>query len=464
MQCFMQQVVIATALLNDTPHSHSRRRNRAAPGQRPCTCNHCEPHSLHKEAQRGVPEGPAGCCGHVHSALPLGLTPGRPSECNGVLTIRLSRCVSAQRADCSPRRDGLFRQGLCNIIWHSLLRCAPPILSNNIRVPTGLESPHPPRPALPSSGCIPQAREEVPPGCEQKRRGDVQKGQACLRGHLHRRSNQRRGPEKGPAGESRSPYSNYSPGQAERQRAWNPYEAASGRGYDPRVHKAWSQRAEYYRVQEEEERVRQKARSEMDSAGRVVFIVLSAILLFPLFNALFATDEVERRRRYALQRATESRASLSAACVSRLSSRCTTTPSQARGVRTCPPTTDAAQRNAWAVRRPVCLPPPPLTAGWGDALRIVCSGCVPPPCCHFTSTLRSRPPRAVGEGDSKGHGWVWVHPYGWQWLPLDKIEQSRQAMQQQQQLQQQRVAKQIPMYVEEEPPHHPTSPGAPTRA
>eukprot|EP01061_Rhynchopus_euleeides_P029512 TRINITY_DN4838_c0_g1_i2.p2 TRINITY_DN4838_c0_g1~~TRINITY_DN4838_c0_g1_i2.p2 ORF type:complete len:136 (+),score=35.85 TRINITY_DN4838_c0_g1_i2:134-541(+) len=135
----------------------------------------------------------------------------------------------------------------------------------------------------------------------------------------------------------------------------------------------------------------------MDSAGRVVFIVLSAILLFPLFNALFATDEVERRRR---------------------------------------------QEEFERVRRQQMQ----LNAMRGQY------------------EDPSRPPRAVGEGDSKGHGWVWVHPYGWQWLPLDKIEQSRQAMQQQQQQQQQRVAKQIPMYVEEEPPHHPTSPGAPTRA
>ena len=119
-------------------------------------------------------------------------------------------------------------------------------------------------------------------------------------------SQERQGQGQG-QGQGRNPYRRGNAGEPGGQHSarsgrhptqdWNPYTRAGG--YDPRMHRAWSQRAEYQRVQEEEERIRKKAKGELDLATRVVIAVIFAFAMFPLIGGLFSGDETERRRRYA---------------------------------------------------------------------------------------------------------------------------------------------------------------------
>ena len=117
---------------------------------------------------------------------------------------------------------------------------------------------------------------------------------------------------------------------------------------------------------------------------------------------------------------------------------------QTRGVRTGPPTTDADQRDEGAVRGPVCA----ISAFFYPHLAFKNT---------HTHHYRSRPPRAVGEGPSRGYAWVWVHPYGWQWMPLDKIEQGRKMLQAQK-------GPPAAQFDEEERPNHPSDKETPAAA
>eukprot|EP00659_Diplonema_papillatum_P008694 gene8694-13452_t len=135
----------------------------------------------------------------------------------------------------------------------------------------------------------------------------------------------------------------------------NPFRDPGYHGMDPRNFsaKAWSQRAEYYRVHQEESEMRQKTKRELETVMRISLAVLFLIFFLPLLNVLYATDERER-----------------------------------------------ARREPAVLRRPAML--------------------------H--ANHRSRPPVPIqgAAGQKAGtHGWVWVHPYGWQWLPLDRLQQNR---------------------------------------
>eukprot|EP01063_Lacrimia_lanifica_P039979 TRINITY_DN8927_c0_g2_i1.p1 TRINITY_DN8927_c0_g2~~TRINITY_DN8927_c0_g2_i1.p1 ORF type:complete len:273 (+),score=89.50 TRINITY_DN8927_c0_g2_i1:108-926(+) len=61
--------------------------------------------------------------------------------------------------------------------------------------------------------------------------------------------------------------------------------------------KAWSDRAEYYRVREEEDTQRASTKKELDSVMRLGLVFLTVMVSFPLINLLFSQDERERRRR-----------------------------------------------------------------------------------------------------------------------------------------------------------------------
>ena len=55
-------------------------------------------------------------------------------------------------------------------------------------------------------------------------------------------------------------------------------------------------------------------------------------------------------------------------------------------------------------------------------------------------------------GGTGGYGWVWVHPYGWQWLPLDKLKKAAPSVP---------PPPRIPHYEGESKPNHPSEYSAP---